>query len=392
MEKIKILSEKLIYGGQCIGKKNDGKVVFINNGLPNEELEVSIIEDKKDFAVADVVKVLKPSPFRTTPFCKYYGECGGCNLQHATEEYQKELRINILKDAFQRCGFIVNKLGELPSIEYIGGSNKNYRNRFQFSQGGLKKKSSNEVIEITECDVADKLIKDFIKNELKSFKDKDRLQVFASEICSGKNNLFFTDFSNENSDIVSVNLCGKDISFNVKGFFQSNLEVLEKMLPVLTKDLKGKNLLDMYAGVGTLSSFCCENFENVTLVEHNKHALEFAKSNLNKDSKSVSTYGMDGLTWVKLIEKGKISKINYDAVIIDPPRTGMEKPVLNYLINNKIPIIRSVSCNPVTHARDIAALVNAGYKLEKLFLLDFYPNTSHVESMAFLCYNNSNNN
>lgn len=392
MKKIKILSEKIIFGGQCIGKKEDGKIIFINNALPNEELLVKIIEDKKDFAVAEVDEVLTPSPHRVIPFCKYYGKCGGCNLQHASEEYQKELRINILMDAFQRSGFVKNKLGALPTIDYIGGNNKNYRNRFQFSKGGLKKKSSKDVVKIDECAIANKLIQNFIKNQLKNYPNTPRLQIFASELCNGNKKLFSTDFSTDNTDVVTVSLCGKDISFNVKGFFQSNLEVLEKILPILTKDLSGKNLLDMYAGVGTLSSFCCNKFENVTLVEHNKHALEFAKNNLQMENKSLTTYAMDGFTWTKLIEKRKIPKIDYDAVIIDPPRTGMEKQVLNYLINNKVPIIRSVSCDPVTHARDIAALVKVGYKLEKLYLLDFYPNTSHVESMAFLCYNNSNKN
>ena len=91
------------------------------------------------------------------------------------------------------------------------------------------------------------------------------------------------------------------------------------------------------------------------------------------------SFGLSGASWVKTCAP---SLPPFDACVVDPPRSGMEKEVLEYLCNSKIPFIRSLSCDPVTHARDAEKLIKAGYKLEKLYLLDFYPHTSHIESLA----------
>ena len=133
----------------------------------------------------------------------------------------------------------------------------------------------------------------------------------------------------------------------------------------------------MYAGCGTFSVFLADIFKEVTLVEHNRDALVFAEENL-KGIKHQS-FGLSGEKWVQTAENKY-----FDAVVIDPPRSGMEKEVCKWLCKSKIPQIRSVSCDPATHARDLSFLLKAGYELKKLYLLDFYPNTSHIESLAIL--------
>jgi 23S rRNA (uracil1939-C5)-methyltransferase len=171
----------------------------------------------------------------------------------------------------------------------------------------------------------------------------------------------------------------------VQGFFQSNLEVLEKSIEVLSQNLSGKNLLDMYAGCGTFSVFLSDFFEKTCLVEHNRDAIVFAEENLRE--KKHESFGLSGERWVKFSAQNYVANNgNFDAVIIDPPRSGMEREVCKWLASSKIPQIRSVSCNPSTHARDAALLIKAGYTLSKLYLLDFYPHTSHIESLAFFEY------
>ena len=171
--------------------------------------------------------------------------------------------------------------------------------------------------------------------------------------------------------------------FDVQGFFQSNLQVLEKAITLAVADLSGKNALDMYSGCGTFSVFLAEKFEKVTLVEHNRAAIVFAEQNLL--GKNHDSYGISGEKWVKENSASILSKIgNFDAVVIDPPRSGIEKEVLNFLCTVKPPVLRVISCDPVTNARDIRCLIDAGYKLKKLYLLDFYPQTSHIESLCFL--------
>ena len=172
-----------------------------------------------------------------------------------------------------------------------------------------------------------------------------------------------------------VSIRDKKIEFDVRGFFQSNLEMLEKTADVLCERFSGKSALDMYAGAGTFSVFLADIFENLTLVEHNRDAAVFAAKNLA--GKNARIYGISGAEWA-----AKNAALRFDAAVIDPPRSGMEKETLLYFCRASLPDLRCLSCDPSTHARDAAALIKAGYRLKKLFLLDFYPNTSHIESLG----------
>jgi 23S rRNA (uracil1939-C5)-methyltransferase len=157
--------------------------------------------------------------------------------------------------------------------------------------------------------------------------------------------------------------------------------MLEKTAQLIRTHLpNGLNVLDMYGGAGTLSSLCAEKAKHVTLVEHNRDAVVYAEKNLA--SLPHSSWGLSGSQWIKTAVQKK-----FEAVIIDPPRSGMEKDVREYLAHSSIPIILSLSCDPVTQARDCAVLVKNGYTIEKLYALDYYPQTSHIESLA-ICIKN----
>ena len=133
----------------------------------------------------------------------------------------------------------------------------------------------------------------------------------------------------------------------------------------------------MYSGCGSISVFLKDKYKNVSLVEHNRDALVYAEKNMN--GLTHTSYGLSGASWVKNCASFCPP---FDACVVDPPRSGMEKEVLDYLCKSKIPYIRSLSCDPSTHARDCERLIKAGYRLEKIYLLDFYPHTSHIESLA----------
>lgn len=398
-----IITDKMVFGGNCI-IKNSGKTVFVPFAIPGEKLEIEITSTKKDYDTAKIIKIVEPSPARVNPVCPLYMKCGGCNMMHISEEVQKKLRSGILKDCFERNGI------EVPEINVISGSSYNYRARFQLNDGGLSERSSNSTIPIEECKIAEPSVNAWLKANPAGSRPKGRCHLFSSEKvvsvggipgvnfalseeqCIHKDNFQELKKKNRNikqtkkrysgtmlsmQDIVTVNLLGKNISFDVRGFFQSNLDVLEKSITEICRGLTGTSVLDMYAGCGTFSVFLADYFKKVTLVEHNRDALVFAEQNLA--GKPHESYGLSGEKWA---EANKDSY--FDAVVIDPPRSGMEKGVRDYLCRSKIPQIRSVSCDPATHARDIAALVKAGYKLDRLYLLDFYPNTSHIESLAVL--------
>lgn len=394
-----IIAEKIVFGGNSLAKI-DGKNVFVPFAIPGETLEVQITKNYKDYDVAEITSIINPSKHRVEPPCKYYKKCGGCNMLHIDYDFQKKLRTQILSDLFLQQGIDVQN-----QIEIISGQNCNYRCRFQLNNGGLSERSSNNIIPIEQCFCAEKKINEYLQNTTFDKRPEGRIPLFGSEFSENnvmiyqeiqknqeknssyikngkkkkiKKNVHFagTVYSPENG--VTVTLNNKKISFDVRGFFQSNLFVFEKVLNLILQNLDGgKNILDMYAGCGSISAFLSDLYENVVLVEHNRDALVYAEQNLFE--KKHTSFGMSGAMWIKNCAS---SCLPFDACVIDPPRSGMEKEVCDYLCSSNIKKIISLSCDPSTHARDCKKLIEAGYKIEKIYLLDFYPNTSHIESLV----------
>ena len=399
-----IKTEKMVSGGNCL-TKIDGKNIFVPQSLPNEKLAVTVVETTKDYDIAEIVEILEPSPNRVKPFCPYYGKCGGCSLQIADAEYQRTLRKEILAEIFVRNNVAI------PTIEVVYGSEKGYRNRFQFHNGGLKNRRGNEIVQLSYCPLAHEEINGLLASGVlrrdTPAKYAQRVHVFGSEKIIGEDKILYvgdlpkappkttgnkkknvktggkrTIYSGttiSQDSLCTLQLLDKTVQFDVRGFFQSNLEVLEKTIPLICEDFYGDNLLDMYSGVGTLSLFASSNFNHTTLVEHNRDAVVYGEYNLQGIPHE--SYGLSGEKWIQ-----QPNSRYYDGVLIDPPRSGMEKSVLQWLIAHKPKKIRSLSCDPVTHGRDCAFLVSHGYAITRLVLTDFYPQTSHIESLAFLEY------
>lgn len=407
-----IIAEKMVFGGDCIAKI-DGKMVFVPFAVPGEHLRVQIIADERDFFRARVTEILRDSPHRTEPFCPLYGKCGGCNMQHIEHEEQRNLRARVLKDAFLREGV------ETGDVQVVSGSPCGYRCRFQLNDGGLMERRSGNVLDIKSCPVATREINKYLAETEINDRPRGRSHLFASDritsIPEGYDKIIIAEESGvrerphaeprpakgmrrrktprrfEGSVIdpgraCAVTVCGKTINFDVLGFFQSNLEVLEKAVPLIMDGLGGKSALDLYAGCGIFSVFLADRFEKVSLVEHNKSALVFAEKNMA--GLRHESFGVKGDVWVKYHAPGIHAEEDgaeppFDAVVVDPPRQGMERQVCRWLCGSGIPRIRSLSCDTATHARDAKFLIRAGYRLEKLFLLDFYPQTGHIESLAY---------
>jgi len=401
-----ILTEKTVFGGNSIGKI-DGKTVFIPFSMPGETLEIEITESKKDYDNAWITKIVNPSEHRVEPQCPYYKKCGGCNMMHIDYEYQQQLRAGMLEDIFEQNGIDIRN-----KTQIISGPQFGYRARFQLNNGGLSEKGSNIIIPVEKCLCAENYINEYFSSTAFEARPKGRIHIFGSDkvTASGQNNAktiitqneqqertikvkgktkknlklkenhYFAGTVSSPENTITVTMGGKNITFDVRGFFQSNLFVFEKVTKLICDCLtSGDNVLDMYSGCGSISTFLAGKFKNVVLVEHNRDALVYAEQNM-AGTGHVS-YGLSGANWVKTCAQycGK-----FDACVVDPPRSGMEKEVRDYLCSSRIPRICAVSCDPATQARDCAALIKAGYKIEAVYLLDFYPNTSHIESLLVL--------
>ena len=403
-----IITHKIVFGGNSLGKIN-GKNIFVPFGIPGEKVEIRITEQKKDYDFGEIVNIVEPSEHRVKPPCKYYGICGGCNMMHISSEYQTEIRKSMLSEMFVNNGIKI----EEDKINVISGPEFNYRARFQLNDGGLSEKHTNTTIKIDECLCAEKQSNNYFKTE-KDSRPKGRIHLFGSEktvtsdgqimenpiisipeektvqkniqskkssrkIKQKKNTYFSgTAYSPQNS--VTVQIADKKISFDVRGFFQSNLFVFEKTCKLIRELLfPSSNVLDMYAGCGSLSVFAKDKCDKITLVEHHRDALVYAEQNLL--GLNHTSYGLSGEKWV---QTGSKECGHFDSIIIDPPRSGMEKAVRDYLKKSGANQIISLSCDPATHARDISEIIKGGYEIHSVYLLDFYPNTSHIESLVEL--------
>ena len=409
MESVEVKTEKTVFGGNTIAKIGT-KTVFIPYALPDETLSINIVQHKNDYDNAEILNIIEPSPYRKQPECKYYGSCGGCNMMHIQNEYQRKLRLQMLIDSFTANKIDIQNICT-PQIIY--GPDFNYRARFQLTDGGLCQKNGNTVIHIQNCLCAENQINDYLDKTPVEERPKGRTHFFGSDhiVCnekdssklkitqeeekivhkniqSGKSskklkikeNRYFAGTVLSPKNTVTVQLLGKNISFDVRGFFQSNLFVFEKVLEKIVELLPGgQNILDMYSGCGSISAFLGQKYQHVTLVEHNRDALVFAEQNM-AGTPHIS-YGLSGSNWVKTCAQGCPA---FDAAVVDPPRSGMEKEVLDYFCKSGIPFIAYLSCNPSTQSRDCAKLLAAGYHIESVYLLDFYPNTSHIESLVNL--------
>ncbi|MBR5964884.1 MAG: class I SAM-dependent RNA methyltransferase [Treponema sp.] len=399
-----VIAQKMVFGGSCLAKI-DNKNVFIPFAVPGEKLEIEITKSYRDYDEARIVNVLEPSPKRVTPACPLYQKCGGCNLMHIDYEFQTELKKQILAELMDRAGVAI------PQIQTVTGSPLGYRSRFQLHDGGMEGRGTNDVIPIDACPVAVPEVNEWLKSEpmqsrprgrgfLFGHKNADPSLSLALEKERGKEQKAykkmsakekkkrgkkyikprFEGISQDEQCPVQIELCGKKIFFDAQGFFQSNIEVLQKAIPLITQGLFGKNALDLYSGAGTFSVFLADIFQNVVMVEHNRGALVFAEQNMA--GKTHESYGISGADFVKKNVQGLIGRIGgFDAAVVDPPRSGMEKEALDWLCQSGIPVIKYLSCNPSTQARDIQKLCQSGYVVDKICLLDFYPQTSHLETL-----------
>ncbi len=365
-KKIEVCIEKLIPGGKGLARV-DGKVVFVPFVLPGEIVEIVINKEKKNYSEADLISIIRKSANRVEPECEYYYECGGCNMQHISYDVQLEEKILFAKNLLERNGGIIIK-----DIDIIPSKPFNYRNRIQVHLSGQKKcfkrRASNESLEINSCPVATGGVNRFLSQKKNISTENERLTVF------GKENWF--SIENDKDDI-HIKLNNKNIYFNSKLFFQSNISILPMLSDYLNNHVEGDTLLDLYCGVGVLSSMVEGKFKKIITVEINKHVGPFLSRNLSIEHEF---FPMSLEKWIK----GRKMEKQADTIIIDPPRTGLSKTVREFLNKSKAGKIIYVSCDPATMARDLKDIMGESYKVHDFKLFDFYPQTSHMEAVAVL--------
>lgn len=351
--------------GRGITKK-DNKIIFVNNALVGEEVEINIYNDKKSYSEANVTKYIVKSPNRQDNVCKYYDKCGGCNILHMN--YDEQLRFKQHK-----MGNIIAKyLDKNIKINSIVKSDNEfyYRNKVTFhfkdNKFGLYDKKSNNIVEVDKCLLLNNLINEEIKNI-----DKNHLIIRTN----GKKILKETD----KKILCQIGNCKYNLS--LESFFQINDNVTKKMYDQIKEyadSTKDDIIYDLYCGVGTIGIYLADKCQKVYGIEINKKAILDATENmkLNNLNNLIFLDGSVDKTIAKIKEKPNI-------IIVDPPRAGLDKTTIDTILDLEPKKIVYTSCDPMTLVRDLKTL-SEKYNIKEITPFDMFPNTYHVENVCIL--------
>ncbi|MEZ9229712.1 23S rRNA (uracil(1939)-C(5))-methyltransferase RlmD [Vibrio amylolyticus] len=415
-----VLVEKLDNLGSGIAYLNK-KPVFIEQTLPGEKVVVQLTESKSKFSRAKLIKVLEPSDQRVDPFCDYYQQCGGCNLQHLELDSQREYKQQSLSQLMSK--FAGQELMLEPMIK---AEDKGYRRRARISlfvdkktrqlQFGFRKKQSKQIVNIDHCDVLEPSLSALLpelKSLLSSFKNPESLGHI--ELVKADNGIIlvlrhlkplaekdrnalvtlaeqhlatlYLMPSNDKlerirGEVAEYQEAGVTLSFMPNHFIQVNQDVNQKMITQALDwlNISGQDrVLDLFCGLGNFSLPMAKCANRVVGVEGVDEMVVQASQNAQSNDQDNARFYQANLEEELVTQPW--AKEKFDKVLLDPARAGASG-IVDQISQFGAKSVVYVSCNPATLARDSQSLLEQGYQLKKLGMLDMFPHSSHLESMA----------
>jgi 23S rRNA (uracil1939-C5)-methyltransferase len=385
------LMEKWIYGGEALARLDGGRVVFAPFVLPGETARLNVGEDVH----AELIEVVSPSVERVAPACPLFVRCGGCHYQHAPYEFQIARKAEILREQLRRVG----KIDYSGVIEIISGPPLGYRNRAQFhvSDGriGYLAPRSHTLVPVTgDCPVASPKLNEALAAMRERVRDPQfprfvrSIELFTNETDVQVNIVesdkrvarWFFEWCGS-ADAIEYRTGIGAFRVGPRSFFQVNRFLIDKLVEAALGGASGSSALDLYAGVGLFALPLAKRFDQVTAVEANSGAARDLQFNAARAGEGAAVH-----VELARVEDFLASEVNglvaFDFIVADPPRAGLGKAVAQQLARLNAPRITIVSCDPATLARDLAML--KAYEIEKLILVDLFPQTYHLETVAHL--------
>lgn len=404
---ITLRMDAMAHGGAAIGR-HEGRAVFVPYTIPGELIRAEIVEDHDRYARARLVEVLEPSSARVEPPCPYFGQnkCGGCQWQHIDTSVQTRIKGLVTLDQLGRVG----RFEDPPVFEPIPDeSGWEYRNHALFRvdpQGrlGFLSAGSHDVYPIDDCLIIHPLLSSLLKSLDMTYPELEWLEMRAGTATGDLMMLIQAKAEESPSlqvdfpvsivqirhddavapliglDYIIERIHDREFRISATSFFQVNSAQAAQLVNIVmgALDLRGtENVLDAYCGVGLFTAFLAEEASAVTGIEANPPAVMDAGYNL-ADFDNVSLLKGPVEDLMSVIEE------RFDAIIVDPPRTGLAAEVVDAIVAQAADRLVYVSCDPATLARDLRRLVRQGYSLEWVQPVDLFPQTYHVENVALL--------
>ena len=397
--------ERIIAGGDGMGRLADGRVVFIGGTITGERVRVEITTNKKDFARGRAVEVLDASAHRVAAPCKFVAAgCGGCSWQHIAVSEHMSTKVAIVHEALRRTAKISET--DAQALVKIGGSVSSHASRTTLRMAvlpngklGFRRGLSNELIETSPCLVAHDLLNEMIASATVKNATEVTLRCGAS---SGDRGVWLHDEHGRGqiaglpSDVgIGIESLVHEVVSHVKlrvmmtSFFQSSLEAAELLVDAVRsaageRALSGVDgrVIDAYGGVGLFAATLLSPDVPVTLVESSESSCRDAAVNLASHLSQTRDTGSPSEVIRKNVEQW--TPVTAGLVIADPARTGLGPLAVSRLVATNAPRIVLVSCDVVAGARDLRLLIDAGYELIQVTVLDLFPHTPHIETVSVL--------
>ncbi len=392
-----------------------GKKAFIHYTIPGESVAASITADKKSFVNADLLRIVEPSHYRVTPPCPHFGACGGCDLQHIELNHQRELKRQMVEEGLRIQGGLVPTQGVSVLAPSLSGLS--YRRRMSFhmnrdGQFGLYRKNGRSIVELERCIISTDPINSCISENLPLFRkcapeaetvtiedhngevfvllevhprSKESVQALLAkpefrELALRVENIqinYRHKVVHRESRHAKYVACDQPASLPPVGHFSQNNDLANQdMLAEIARCVTTEKVTDLYAGAGNISLPLAAAGHSVNAVELDPHLVAFGRERA-KAAGLESHLTFTQLPCEKWIESGSPDP----TVVLDPPRSGAIE-VAKRLTPSVSPHLVYISCYPPTFSRDAQELVQRGYELVTVKVLDMFPQTYHCELVA----------
>lgn len=408
----------------------DGMAVFVDGGVIGDTVSAKILKIKKNYVISKFLKIIQESELRRKSPCKYASVCSGCDIIEMKPEEQVKWKKKKIENDFSRLGKTEISVN-ISSFEEFG-----YRNKvtFRLSKDGklaYTKRKSNDTFEVYNCLVAAAeiqsemkrwneevaplleknslcnviravvfksnyaeeimivIITDIISEKIRSdiFECVDTLKPEVLCACANKrmgdisisNPVYYTE-----NKVLNENLFGYNFKVSPQSFFQVNKysrEALYSEAFKLFSNIKNRTVLDLYSGTGTTSLLIAKEAKKVVGVEIVESAVNDAKNSAKRNNvKNVDFRCGKAEDMIDSL----IEETDADAILVDPPRKGLDRKVVEAINNSSIKEIVYISCNTTTLARDVSLFKEPGFEVKSVIGIDQFANSGHVECIALI--------
>jgi 23S rRNA (uracil1939-C5)-methyltransferase len=414
-EPIVLYAERMVAGGDAISRLDDGRIAFITGALPGEEVGVAIRSDRKDFVKAVVAEVLEPSTARVVPTCPHRrAGCGGCGWMHYAPQAQIASKTEIVAESLRRIGRFAAT--DVDTWVRTGDAVPPYGYRTTIRLVGLpgggvgfREERGDDVVGIDHCQVAhddlNRVIRDVevapgVELTLRTSvatggvtarwtqpadrrrrKERRRAAVATGRSVRG----LPREVHVGDRAFVVERIADRELRVSAPSFFQSGAAAAELLVDAVGRAAPecatARHAVDAYGGVGLFAATVMRSVRHVTLIESARSSCLDAQWNLahreeHGDASTDIVRGEVG-SWTPDPTRGPV-----DVLVADPARPGLARPGAAAVVRAAAPVVVLVSCDPVSLARDARLLVDDGYRIEHVEVLDLFPQTPHVECVT----------